>query len=200
MIALNNSDSGIKLLCIAYPRVIFNIDRRVSRRPGTLLFSPPPLRRGALSFSLAAFIPPRSAFEKRIYTSPRLPVLARVKQRGAHPREFHEIQKKTANPFSRFSPFRRSQYPQVILRQKSVIRSQAKIVTAIIVIGIKGWLTGSCFSSITIFYLSSSLPPSPPFSIYLSISPPCRFLFLSPSLFSTLAIIALAACKSSVIN
>ena len=33
--------------------------------------------------------------------SPRLPILAREKQKSAHPREFHEIQKKTAKPFLR---------------------------------------------------------------------------------------------------
>lgn len=100
------------------------------------------LRRDALSFSPATFVPPevplRSAPVGEGTTSS--PVLAtRVRQRSDRPREFHEIQKKTTNPFSR-APHYLSISPEWVtavsssgfIRERSVIRSQVKILTTII--------------------------------------------------------------------
>lgn len=129
MITLNNSGSGLKL-----PRTSawFSILTDVPRDALEPFFSHS--LRSELSFS---FTFPPEVLLRSIRTSPRLPVLARVKQRGAHPREFHEIQKKTANPFSPLlsAPFRSCRswslqrwYHRLVLRQKP-IRSQVKIVT-----------------------------------------------------------------------
>lgn len=180
MITLNNSESGIKLLYNL--RVIFNIDRRASKRPGTLFSCPPlplpPVPMGcALSFSSAAFSPKCSFWRAYELTPATCTCEGETKGRESFAK-FKRRQLTLSRVSSLLSlppAIRRRVYNHWVVLQKSVIRSKIKIVTTIAVEICKGLARSIVRVSRRLQFLS----------LFLSRS----FYCFPLSLFSTLAVI-----------